>query len=98
MVLGLLALVVEFVLGPFFLVVHVLEAPAVFGNAGQFVGALSSGEIAPLVTAVLAGEFDLTTRFLASGAGTLAWAGLVAGAVGGLDGVGELGGVLDLLG
>jgi hypothetical protein len=96
MALELLALVVEFVFGPLFLLGHLFEAPAVLGNAGHLFGVLANGGVEAFLVALAGGEFGLATRALASGAGTLAWLALAATALGGLGDVADLDGLLDV--
>ena len=98
MVIDLLAHVLEFVLGPLFLLFHIPELGAAIGEMSSLIELATTGDVALLAETLLSGEHGLATRTLASLGGTLAWIALVAGAVGGFGELGEVGDVLDLLG
>jgi hypothetical protein len=88
----LLAHLLEFLLGPLFLLLHLPELGVAGGDLLELALLLLAGDVGLLLEGLLAGEFGVGTRTLASGAGGLLWLVALAAVLGD---VGELG-VLEL--
>lgn len=98
MAFDILGHVIQLVLGPIALVLHVPELGAVFGDYSTLINMALSGEVGPAIDALLAGQFAAGTETLASLVGTVIWVAVIASVVGGLGELGEMGELFELFG
>lgn len=98
MAFDVLAYALEFVLGPLFLLLHVPDLPAMFGEFGELAELASGGDVALVVENFVAGQYDVTGKTLTSLLGTLVWVGLIAGTVGEFGELAEMGELLEVFG
>jgi hypothetical protein len=94
MAIDIFAHLLEFVLGPIFLLLYLPELNVALGDVSQLLNMVIGGNVNEAITQILDGQFDVGTRTLSALIGTVVWVAVAASVVGE---VGELGGAGELL-